>query len=137
MTPRFIVTILVWPWFGVLARIALTLPYWTSGMSKLLNLKAAQAETEALGLRPARLVLTLTIVLELGASLAVITNRFTWFAAGALAVFTCVAATLAYPFWRARDPARRFNDRNAFFEHIGLIGGCMLVSILAFCQHLK
>jgi transmembrane protein len=133
--PRFVVVILAWTWFGVLARIALTLPYWTSGFAKLMNLRAAEAETEALGLRPARLIATLTIVLELGASLAVIVNRFTWVAAGALGLFTCIAATLAYPFWRDRDPVRRFNDRNAFFEHIGLIGGCMLVSILSFYQH--
>ncbi|MBN3724699.1 DoxX family protein [Burkholderia sp. Ac-20379] len=135
MTPHFITSLLAWPWFGVLARTALTLPYWTSGLSKLSNIKAALAETEELGVRPARFVLACTIVLELGGSLAIIVGRYTWLAAGGLAVFTCIAALLAYPFWRDRDPSRRFNDRNAFFEHVGLIGGCMLVSILAAGGH--
>lgn len=135
MTPRFIVGLIERPWFGLLARTMLTLPYWTSGLAKLIDLKGALAEVQSFGLHPAWLVMSLTIAVEIGASIAVITSRFTWLACGALAVFTGLAATLAYHFWSIPDPILRFNDRNSFFEHVGLIGGCMLASILADREH--
>jgi len=135
LTPAPIVRLLENRWFGLLARITLTFPYWTSGIAKLLNLKGALAEAHALGLHPAVPIIAVTIFVELGASLAVISSRLTWLAAGALGVFTAIAAAIAYPFWADPDTIVRFTDRNAFFEHIGLIGGCVLASILADREH--
>ncbi|GGA00923.1 DoxX family protein [Dyella caseinilytica] len=131
MAPKPIIALLECPWFGVLARVTLTFPYWTSGIVKLIYIRSSLNEVKAFALHPAWLILAITLLVELGGSLAVITSRLTWLATGAQAIFTFFAATVAYPFWAVADPVMRFDDRNAFFEHIGLIGGFMLAAILA------
>jgi transmembrane protein len=131
MTPSTIAKLLAYRWFGVLARVLLTLPYWTSGIAKLIDIGGALAEVQRFGLRPALLVLSLSILIEIGGSIAVIIGRWTWLAAGAQGVFTGLAALVAYPFWTISDPVLRFGSRNALLEHFGLIGGLMLAAILA------
>ena len=131
MTPSTIVNLLAYRWFGVLARALLTFPYWTSGIAKLLDIGAALAEAQGYGLRPALLVVSLSILIEIGGSIAVIIGRCTWLAAGAQGVFTGMAALVAYPFWTISDPVLRFSFRNSLSEHLGLIGGLMLAAILA------
>jgi len=133
--PKVIVGLLEQNWFGLLARVMLTFPYWTSGIAKLLDLNAALAEAQGFGLHPVWLIVALSIVVEVGGSIAVITSRFTWLATGAQGIFTALAATVAYPFWSVSDPILQFNERNAFFEHIGLVGGFMLAAILADREH--
>ena len=131
MTPSMIARLLASRWFYVFARALLTLPYWTSGIAKLIDLNAALLEVQKLNLRPALLILSISILIEIGGSIAVIVGCCTWFAAGAQGVFTGLAALLAYPFWTIADPMLRFGARNALLEHVGLIGGFMLAAILA------
>jgi uncharacterized membrane protein YphA (DoxX/SURF4 family) len=50
--------------------------------------------------------------------------------AGGLGVLTAVAMLTANDFW-AKTGHDRFLAVNAFFEHLGLIAGLMLVSILS------
>jgi len=52
-----------------------------------------------------------------------------WLGAGALGVLTAVAMFSANDFW---DKAghERFMALNAFFEHLGLIAGLVLASVL-------
>lgn len=127
-TPAPIAALLRAPAFAVLARAVLTLPYWWSGIAKLTNLKGARAEASDLGLKPAALVVTATIGVQLGGSLALILGRVGWFAAGALGVFTALATLIAHPYWTIADPIERFHAQNTFLEHIGLIGGLMLAA---------
>ena len=51
-TPRPVAAILDSPVLGLLMRIVLTLPFWGSGLSKLLDFGGAQAEMEMFGLHP-------------------------------------------------------------------------------------
>jgi hypothetical protein len=67
------------------ARIVLCLPFWWSWLTKLLDFSSGTAEMAALGLEPAWLFNALTIFVQLGGSLLVILNRWTWLGAGALA----------------------------------------------------
>jgi transmembrane protein len=76
------------------ARIVLCLPFWWSGLSKLLDFSGGTAEMAGLGLEPAWLFNALTIFVQLGGSLLV-----TWLGAGALGVFTALATVLAHQFW--------------------------------------
>ena len=115
--------------FAALAAALLTLPYWTSGIAKLLDLGGALGEARHFGLEPAALVVALTIAVQIGGSLLVIVGRQAWLGAGALGVFTAAATLIAHPFWLA-DPVTRFHERNTFLEHAGLIGGLMLAAIL-------
>ena len=71
------------------------------------------------------------IALEIGASLLVLTGCFRWLGALALAGFTLLASLLADRFWAA-PPGTRRAVRNTFFEHWGLVGGLLLVALLAF-----
>ncbi len=116
--------------FAVLAATLLTLPYWTSGVAKLLDLPGALAEARHFGLEPAIITVVATILVQIGGSLLVILGRHAWLGAGALGVFTAIATLIAHPFWQVADPMTRFHERNTFLEHVGLIGGLMLAAIL-------
>lgn len=50
-----------------------------------------------------------------------------WLGALALAAFTLAATFLALRFWSA-PPEVRVMTANAFFEHLGLVGGFLLVA---------
>ena len=129
-TPAPIAALLKAPALSILARVLLTLPYWWSGLSKLANLGGALGEAAHFGLKPAWLVVAVTVLVQLGGSILLILGRAGWLAAGALGVFTALATLIAHPFWTVADPMERFHALNTFLEHIGLIGGFMLAAIL-------
>lgn len=129
-TPAPIAALLESPILNLGGRILLTLPFWTSGIAKLLDLGGATAEAAHFGLEPVWLTVIATLVVQLGGSVAVITGRFAWLGAGALGVFTAVATLIAHPFWEIADPMARFHERNTFLEHAGLIGGLVLAAVL-------
>ncbi|WP_267349819.1 DoxX family protein [Sphingomonas sp. GM_Shp_2] len=116
--------------FAIAAATLLTLPYWTSGLAKLVDLSGALAEAEHFGLHPAAAIVALTILVQVGGALLVIAGRLAWLGAGALGVFTTIATLIAHPFWTVADPMARFHERNSFLEHAGLIGGLMLAAIV-------
>jgi transmembrane protein len=111
------------------ARIVLCLPFWWSGLTKLLDFSGGTAEMAALGLEPAWLFNALTIFVQLGGSLLVILNRWTWLGAGALGVFTALATVTAHRFWTL-DGIERVRELNTFLEHLAIIAGFVLVAIL-------
>lgn len=130
MTPKLISNLLDTRWFARVAALLLTLPHWTSGISKLFDLDGAFAEAAHFGLNPAWMVVAATILVQIGGSLLVILGRLGWLGAGALGIFTAIATLIAHPFWQVADPMTRFHERNTFLEHVGLIGGLMLAAIL-------
>jgi len=97
---------------------------------KLSDFHGAIAEQEHFGLRPGWIWATATIAVELGGSALVILGRWVWFGAGGLGVLTAVAMLAANDFW-ARTGHDRFMALNSFFEHLGLIAGLVLVSVLS------
>jgi uncharacterized membrane protein YphA (DoxX/SURF4 family) len=100
------------------------------GFAKLFDIAGAIAEQEHFGLRPGWFWATLAIVVEIGGSALVITGRWVWLGAGALGVLTAVAMLAANNFWTLSGHDR-FMALNAFFEHLGLIAGLVLVSLYA------
>lgn len=129
-TPGWIAAILSWPWLLPLVRIALVSAFLIGGVTKLLDFPAAVAEQEHFGLRPGWLWAAAAIVVELGGSILVILGRWTWLGAGGLGVLTAVAMLTANDFW-SKTGADRFTAVNSFFEHLGLIAGLVLVSVLS------
>jgi uncharacterized membrane protein YphA (DoxX/SURF4 family) len=129
-TPRWIGTILSWPWLLPLARIALTSAFLIGGIQKLAGFPGAVAEQAHFGLQPAWLWAAAAIVVELAGSALVIVGRWVWLGAGGLGVLTAVAMLTANNFW-AMTGHDRFMALNAFFEHLGLIAGLVLVSVMA------
>jgi uncharacterized membrane protein YphA (DoxX/SURF4 family) len=114
-----------------LAKLALVSAYVLGGVVKALDFPGAVAEQAHFGLHPPALFAALTIVVELAGSALVMTRRWVWLGAGMLGVFTGLAALTANAFWSMPDGHDRFMATNAFFEHLGLIGGFVLVAILA------
>jgi uncharacterized membrane protein YphA (DoxX/SURF4 family) len=129
-TPRWVARVLSWPWLAATARIALVSAFLIGGIQKALDFPGAVAEQANFGLEPAWLWATAAIVVELGGSLLLILGRWVWLGAGGLGVLTAVAMLTANDFW-AKAGHDRFMAVNAFFEHLGLIAGLVLVSMLS------
>jgi uncharacterized membrane protein YphA (DoxX/SURF4 family) len=131
-TPGFVTAILDWrpTWF--LARLALSGAYLLGGLVKLTDWHGAVAEQAHFGMQPAALWAALTIAVELIGPALILSGRLVWLGAGMLGVFTFLAAITANAFWTmAPGSAERFGATNAFFEHLGLIGGFVLVALVA------
>jgi uncharacterized membrane protein YphA (DoxX/SURF4 family) len=129
-SPNWIFVILRWPFLWHAARLALASAYLLGGLTKLLDFAGAVAEQEHFGLYPGWVWAAAAIVVELGGSLLVVFNRLVWVGAGGLGVLTFVAMLTANAFW-TMGGHERFMATNAFFEHLGLIAGLVIVSILS------
>ncbi|AJG23569.1 DoxX family protein [Cupriavidus basilensis] len=114
-------------WLRWLALLALCAAYLQGGLVKVMNFAGAIGEMQHFGLAPAAPLAAAVIALELGASLMILCGFYRWLGALALAVFTLLATLLANRFWAA-PPAEQFMLANAFFEHVGLAGGFVLVA---------
>jgi uncharacterized membrane protein YphA (DoxX/SURF4 family) len=127
--PAWVGQILHWPWVLFAARLALTSSYLLGGITKLLNFPAAITEQERFGLRPGWLFAALTISVELGGSALVLSGTAVWLGAGALGCLTAVAMLAADNFW-SKSGNERIAQANTFFEHLGLIGGFVLIAFI-------
>ncbi len=110
-----------------LALLALCAAYLQGGIDKAMDFAGAVAEVQHFGMTPAEPLAALTIIVEIGASLLVLTGFQRWAGALMLAGFTLMATFVANRFWEMVPPAR-FMAENGFFEHIGLVGGFVLVA---------
>lgn len=115
---------------AVVARVALTLPYWWSGVDKLMHPVAALAEMHGLGFSSSWWLLALLLLVQLGGSLAIIANRYAWLGAALLGGFTVFVTVIAHAFWKL-DGASRFAEMNIFMEHIALIAGMAFAALHA------
>lgn len=128
--PRLIAAILDWPVTAQVARLALVAPYLIGGFTKLTDWQGAVAEQAHFGIQPAALFAAITIFVELVGPVLILADRLAWLGAGMLGVFTLFAAILANAFWTMTG-TDRFVATNAFFEHLGLVGGFVLVAMLS------
>jgi uncharacterized membrane protein YphA (DoxX/SURF4 family) len=110
-----------------IALLGLCAAYIQGGLNKATDFPAAIAEMQHFGLAPAGLFAVCVIVLELGASLLILIGVWRWLGALALALFTLAATFIALRFWEMTPPDRLM-AANAFFEHLGLVGGFLLVA---------
>jgi len=112
--PRWVTAILSWPWLLPISRIALVSAFLIGGIQKLIDFPGAIAEQAHVGLQPAWMWAVAAVIVELGGSVLVVVGRWVWLGAGGLGVLTAIAMFAA----------------NDFFEHLGLIAGLVLVSVL-------
>lgn len=119
--------ILTAPWVRWLALLGLCAAYLQGGIDKAIDFPAALAEMKHFGLSPAAPLAIAVIALELGASVLILTGFYRWLGALALAGFTLFATFVALRFWEMAPP-ERFMAANSFFEHLGLVGGFLLVA---------
>lgn len=121
-TPRWVGAVLTSRLTVLLARIALTLPYWWSGIDKLCHPTAAMAEMHGMGFPASWWLYGLLLLVQLGGSLAIIANRYAWAGAAVLGGFTAFVTCIAHAFWKL-EGAQRFAEMNIFMEHMALIAG--------------
>lgn len=119
-----------------LAKAGLCLAFIYSGVTKLLDFPAAMAEQAHFGLRPPALFAAATIAVQLGGSALVLFARGRIQALGALALagFTVLATPIGHAFWNMTG-MERFHNLNAFLEHAGLVGGFLIVAVVALRDH--
>ena len=112
-----------------IALLGLCAAYIQGGIDKLFDFNAAVAETQGFGLPFATAATAATIVTELAGSALILTGIYRWLGALWLAGFTLFATLAANRFWELLPP-QRFMVENSFFEHLGLVGGFLLVAWL-------
>jgi uncharacterized membrane protein YphA (DoxX/SURF4 family) len=110
------------------ALLLLCAAYLQGGLNKALDFGSAIAEMNHFGVSPAAPMAAAVIVLELGASALVLTGFHRWLGALALGAFTLFATFVALRFWQMPVGQERFMAANSFFEHLGLVGGFVLVA---------
>lgn len=113
-----------------LALLGLCAAYLQGSLTKLFDFTAAVAEMAHFGLQPAPLFAAGVIGFELAASAMILSGFYRWLGALGLAGFTLIATGVALRFWDLPGGMDRVMATNAFFEHLGLIGGFILVAII-------
>lgn len=112
-----------------LGLLGLCAAYLQGGLNKLADFGGATAEAAHFGLPFPSLTAAATIALELLASAMILTGRWRWLGALALAGFTLAATLLANRYWALPPGQERFLSANAFYEHVGLAGAFLLVAL--------
>ncbi|MBB3392937.1 putative membrane protein YphA (DoxX/SURF4 family) [Rhizobium sp. BK275] len=118
------------PWMRFIAYLGLCAAYLQGGLNKLTDFPGAIGEMTHFGLSPAPVFAVIVIIIELAASLMILTGFFRWLGALALGSFTLMATFLALRFWELPQGMERFMAANSFFEHLGLVGGFLLAAWL-------
>ena len=111
-----------------IALLLLCAAYLQGGLQKAFDFPGAMAEMKHFGLAPEAPLAVAVIVLELGAAALILTGRLRWLGALALGGFTLMATFVALRFWEMPAGHERFMAANSFFEHLGLVGGFLLVA---------
>ena len=110
--------------------LGLCAAYLQGGLDKLTDFQGAIGEMAHFGLSPAAPLAALVILFELGASVMILTGWLRWLGALGLGGFTLMATGIALRFWEMPAGHDRFMAANSFFEHLGLVGGFVLVAWL-------
>jgi putative oxidoreductase len=109
-------------------RILLSSIFIISGFRKLGTVAATVAQMSSHGLPFANILVWGAIALELGGGLMLACGLATRWAALAFAVYTLVLALIFHAYW-ALPAAEARTQLNAFYEHLGMIGGMLYVAV--------
>ena len=120
-------------WLFAVARILVTFMYWYAGFGFLLNFSSLVGTVRGSGIEPATAVAAMTILVQLVGSALVIDGRLAWLGAGMLAVFTLATIPLDHHFWTMTGAAAT-QARLESEEHLSMVGGLIIISILCHVQ---
>lgn len=105
-----------------------------SGIGKVLGFAGVAAWMNGACIPAAGLLLVLTILLEVGGGLALITGFQARLAAGALAVFLVPVTLIFHGFWHA-DAAEFQNQLNHFLKNLAILGGMLAIVAIEGARH--
>ena len=126
---RALASFIATPPVRFIALLGLCAAYIQGGLDKVLDFNAAIAEAQHFGMPFATASAGATIFTELVGSALILTGVYRWLGALWLAGFTLIATFVANRFWEMPLP-QRFMVENSFFEHLGLVGGFLLIAWL-------
>lgn len=112
----------------LVGRILLGLIFVLSGFGKIAGFDGTVGYIAAKGLPLPAVVAALTIVVELGGGLALISGFFTRQAALALAVFAVLAGLIFHAFWAAPEAARMM-QQTQFLKNLSIAGGMLVLAV--------
>jgi transmembrane protein len=121
-------------WLLVGGRVAITFMYWFAGIGFLLNFPASVEMIRGYGLEPAAWIAGVMVFVLLIGSALVIEGRLVWLGAGMLGVFTLSTIPTIHHFWTMTGTAA-VENRLESEEHLTVIGGLILASILAHLEN--
>ena len=114
--------------FTVLAgRILLGLLFVLSGFGKIAGFDGTVGYIASQNLPLPSVVAALTILIELGGGLALVTGFYTRQAALLLAGFTLLAAFLFHAYWAAPEAAKMMQQIN-FLKNLSIAGGMLVLA---------
>ena len=109
-----------------LGRVLLSILFVLSGIFKIIGFSQTVAYMGSLGIPAPTLAVLVTIAVEVGAGLALMSGRLARPAALLIAVFTVGATLAAHRFWEV-DAAAMQGQLTQFLKNISIIGGLLLV----------
>lgn len=112
---------------GLAARILLALLFIWSGFGKIGGFEGTAGYIASKGLPLPQLLAAATIVVEIGAGLALLFGWLTRWAALVLALFTLLAALIFHAYWAV--PAEQvMMQQIAFMKNLAVVGGLFAVA---------
>lgn len=107
-------------------RLLLASLFVISGIFKIIGFAGTVGYMSSMGVPFATLAVIATIFVEVGAGLALLSDRLARPAALLIAVFTVIATLTAHRFWSA-DPAAMQGQLTQFLKNIAIIGSLLMV----------
>ena len=130
MTPGWVAAIVESRIVQLLARIALVATFVVPGVMQATQFQGSLGDFAHFNLNPPAVYVTASIITLLaGSVLVILGGRWTWLGAGALGVYTGLTVLIVHHFWTMQG-ADWLNEMRTTLEHVGLIGGLILVSSL-------
>jgi uncharacterized membrane protein YphA (DoxX/SURF4 family) len=120
-------TLAIRPSLRWVAMLALCSAFIQGGLTKGLGFSNAVVEMHRFGLPHPAVFAAVAMTFELTGSILILTGYGRWAGALLLAAFTLAATLIVNRFWSVPPPGRLMQE-NSFFEHLGLIGGFLLVA---------
>lgn len=114
---------------ALLGRVLLSLMFILAGFDKLTGFEGTAGYIASVGLPAPQLLTVLTILVEIGAGLALLTGYKAKWAALALAGFTLAASVIFHNYWAAAAD-QAFVQQLLFMKNISVAGGLLLVAAL-------
>lgn len=114
---------------ALLGRVLLSLMFILAGFDKLTGFEGTAGYIASVGLPVPHLLTALTIVVEIGAGLALLTGFKAKWAALILAGFTLAASVIFHNYW-ASAADQVFVQQLLFMKNISVAGGLLMVAAL-------
>ena len=119
------------PYAFLIARLCLAAVFLYSGVDKLWHWRSSIEEVRNDGLPWPAAFAGATVFTQLVGGCLVATGFFAWLGALVLAGFTVAATLLGHRFWLRRGAEFR-HELTTSLEHVAIIGGLVLLSLLDF-----